>query len=37
MVLRIAPPLVIDDAEIDYLLERFRDAIAACATPTLTS
>lgn len=37
MVLRIAPPLVIDDAAIDYLLERFRDAIAACTTPTLTS
>jgi len=29
MVLRIAPPLVIDDAAIDYLLERFRDALAA--------
>jgi ornithine--oxo-acid transaminase len=33
MVLRIAPPLVIDDAAIDYLLERFRDAIASCMTP----
>jgi ornithine--oxo-acid transaminase len=29
MVLRIAPPLVIDDAAIDYFLERFRDALAA--------
>ncbi|HEY1655575.1 MAG TPA: ornithine--oxo-acid transaminase [Candidatus Tumulicola sp.] len=36
MVLRIAPPLVIDDAAIDYLLERFRDAIHACATQTST-
>jgi ornithine--oxo-acid transaminase len=27
-VLRIAPPLVIDDAEIDFLLERYSDAIA---------
>ncbi|MGA8535273.1 MAG: ornithine--oxo-acid transaminase [Candidatus Tumulicola sp.] len=34
MVLRIAPPLVIDDAAIDYFLERFRDVIAACMTPT---
>jgi ornithine--oxo-acid transaminase len=34
MVLRIAPPLVIDDAAIDYFLERFRDAIAACMNPT---
>ena len=31
MVLRIAPPLVIDDAAIDYLLERFRDAIKSVA------
>ncbi len=29
MVLRIAPPLVIDDAAIDYFLERFRDAMAS--------
>lgn len=29
MVLRIAPPLVIDDAAIDYFLERFKDALAA--------
>jgi ornithine--oxo-acid transaminase len=29
MVLRIAPPLVIDDAAIDYFLERFKDAIAS--------
>lgn len=28
-VLRIAPPLVIDDAAIDYFLERFRDAITS--------
>ncbi len=27
MVLRIAPPLVIDDTAIDYFLERFRDAM----------
>jgi ornithine--oxo-acid transaminase len=27
MVLRIAPPLVIDDEAIDYFLDRFRDAI----------
>jgi len=31
MVLRIAPPLVIDDAAIDYFLERFRDAIGSLA------
>ncbi|MGB8518635.1 MAG: ornithine--oxo-acid transaminase [Candidatus Tumulicola sp.] len=31
MVLRIAPPLVIDDAAIDYFLERFRDAIKSVA------
>jgi len=30
-VLRIAPPLVIDDAAIDYFLERFRDAITSAA------
>lgn len=30
-VLRIAPPLVIDDAEIGYLLERVGDALAALA------
>ncbi|HTU83810.1 MAG TPA: ornithine--oxo-acid transaminase [Candidatus Acidoferrales bacterium] len=29
-VLRIAPPLTIDDAAIDYFLERFRDALGAC-------
>jgi ornithine--oxo-acid transaminase len=29
MVLRIAPPLVIDDAAIDFFLDRFRDALAA--------
>ena len=29
MVLRIAPPLVIDDAAIDYFLERFAGAAAA--------
>jgi ornithine--oxo-acid transaminase len=28
-VLRIAPPLVIDDAAIDYFLERFKDALAS--------
>lgn len=28
-VLRIAPPLVIDDAAVAYLLERFEDALAA--------
>lgn len=28
-VLRIAPPLVIDDAEIDFLLERYGDAVTA--------
>ncbi|MBV8373262.1 MAG: aminotransferase class III-fold pyridoxal phosphate-dependent enzyme, partial [Candidatus Eremiobacteraeota bacterium] len=28
-ILRIAPPLVIDDAAIDYFLERFRDAIGS--------
>jgi ornithine--oxo-acid transaminase len=28
-VLRIAPPLVIDDAAIDYFLERFKDALTA--------
>jgi ornithine--oxo-acid transaminase len=28
-VLRIAPPLVIDDGAIDYFLERFRDAIGS--------
>ena len=31
MVLRIAPPLAIDDAAIDYLLERFRDAVTSVA------
>jgi ornithine--oxo-acid transaminase len=31
MVLRIAPPLVIDDAAIDYLLERFGDALTSAA------
>lgn len=31
MVLRIAPPLTIDDAAIDYLLERFRDALGSAA------
>ncbi len=37
-VLRIAPPLVIDDAAIDYLLERFRGAVAACeADPGLAA
>jgi ornithine--oxo-acid transaminase len=30
-VLRIAPPLVIDDAAIDYLLERFREALTSAA------
>lgn len=30
-VLRIAPPLVIDDAAIDYLLERFREALTSVA------
>jgi ornithine--oxo-acid transaminase len=30
-VLRIAPPLVIDEAEIDYLLDRFGDALGALA------
>jgi ornithine--oxo-acid transaminase len=30
-VLRIAPPLVIDDAAIDYFLERFRDVIMSLA------
>ena len=30
-VLRIAPPLVIDDGAIDYFLERFRDAITSVA------
>jgi ornithine--oxo-acid transaminase len=29
MVLRIAPPLVIDDAALDYFLERFKDALAS--------
>ncbi|MEO6836082.1 MAG: ornithine--oxo-acid transaminase [Candidatus Tumulicola sp.] len=33
MVLRIAPPLVIDDAAIDFLLERFRGAITSAASP----
>jgi ornithine--oxo-acid transaminase len=28
LVLRVAPPLVIDDAAIDYFLERFKDALA---------
>jgi ornithine--oxo-acid transaminase len=28
LVLRLAPPLVIDDAAIDFLLEQFKDAIA---------
>lgn len=32
-VLRIAPPLVINDEEIEYLLTRFADAIAALKTP----
>jgi ornithine--oxo-acid transaminase len=31
-VLRIAPPLVIDDGAIEYLLERFADAIGAVDT-----
>ncbi len=31
MVLRIAPPLVIDDAAIDYFLERFRESIKSVA------
>jgi ornithine--oxo-acid transaminase len=31
LVLRIAPPLVIDDAAIDYLLERLSDAIGSLA------
>jgi ornithine--oxo-acid transaminase len=31
MVLRIAPPLVIDDAAIDYFLERIQDALQAIA------
>jgi ornithine--oxo-acid transaminase len=31
MVLRIAPPLVIDDAAIEYLLERFADAVKSVA------
>jgi ornithine--oxo-acid transaminase len=35
MVLRIAPPLVIDDAAIDYFLERFRDAISSLKTDTI--
>jgi ornithine--oxo-acid transaminase len=30
-VLRIAPPLVIDDAEIGYLLDRLHDALSALA------
>jgi ornithine--oxo-acid transaminase len=29
MVLRIAPPLVIDDAAIDFLLAQFKDAVAS--------
>ncbi|HEV7178559.1 MAG TPA: aminotransferase class III-fold pyridoxal phosphate-dependent enzyme, partial [Candidatus Baltobacteraceae bacterium] len=29
MVLRLAPPLVIDDAAIDFLLAQYRDAIAS--------
>ncbi len=28
-VLRIAPPLVIDDAAIDFLLEQYKDALAS--------
>lgn len=36
-VLRIAPPLVIDDAAIDYFLERYRDAIAACMSQNSNS
>ena len=31
MVLRIAPPLTIGDAAIDYFLERFRDAVTSVA------
>lgn len=30
-VLRIAPPLVIDDEAIDFLLTAFKDAIATLA------
>jgi len=33
-VLRIAPPLVIDDDAIDYFLDRFKDAVAAIQAPT---
>ena len=37
-VLRIAPPLVIDDDAIDFFLESFKDAIAACTmTPKNSS
>jgi ornithine--oxo-acid transaminase len=28
-VLRIAPPLVIDDEAIDYLIERYREALTS--------
>ena len=35
-VLRIAPPLMIDDEAIAYLLERFADAVAAVDSPPLT-
>ncbi len=33
-VLRIAPPLVIDDAAVSYFLERFSDAVAALNAQT---